>query len=266
MTDSARTTVFVNAAAVATCIGPVRQTDDADPAAVVRRGAVAVRDGVVAEVGDETDLLARYPDAERVDCGGGTLAPGFVDSHTHAVFGKWRTEDYRLRCQGVPYMESARRGGGMTAWVRLESRESENQPQPSIYRLHESWRKHSDLLLEERSINRCELRDVRDRVLGQPSHVARDENVPGSVRHAEIGRQHHTHRGADAAAVERIRLHNDHGPPKTRLGTSWLCKVCPPHLAPADKCSVGSVYHSPGGSERVCARRMNGSSSLDSVA
>jgi imidazolonepropionase len=53
-----------------------------------------------------------------VDCGGGVITPGFVDSHTHAVFGAWRAGEYVLRSRGVPYMEIARRGGGILSSVR----------------------------------------------------------------------------------------------------------------------------------------------------
>jgi imidazolonepropionase len=46
------------------------------------------------------------------------ITPGFVDSHTHAVFGAWRAAEYAMRSRGVPYMEIARRGGGINASVR----------------------------------------------------------------------------------------------------------------------------------------------------
>ena len=46
---------------------------------------------------------------ERVDCAGRVLIPGFVDSHTHAIFGKPRFEEQELRASGLDYMEIARR-------------------------------------------------------------------------------------------------------------------------------------------------------------
>src|SRR5690606_24656833 len=80
----------------------------------IRSGvAVAVRDGAIAAVAPEADLERRFPDAQRVDCSGCIITPGFVDSHTHAVFGRWRADEYALRARGVPYMEIARRGGGI---------------------------------------------------------------------------------------------------------------------------------------------------------
>ncbi|MDB4950158.1 MAG: hypothetical protein JWM27_2807 [Gemmatimonadetes bacterium] len=138
MTNPPDTLLFVNAAEVATCTGPVRQTDSADPSAVHQCTAVAVRDGLVVGVGAQADVLARYPDAEQIDCAGGTLTPGLVDSHTHAVFGRFRTEEYALRCQGVPYMEIARRGGGINASVRdLRARNEDELVEMALPRLAE---------------------------------------------------------------------------------------------------------------------------------
>jgi hypothetical protein len=71
----------------------------------------------VAAVGEEARLRGGAA-ARAVDCAGGVITPGFVDSHTHAVFGGWRAAEYALRSRGVPYMEIARRGGGINASVR----------------------------------------------------------------------------------------------------------------------------------------------------
>jgi imidazolonepropionase len=86
--------------------------------AVLTGHAVAVRAGRVAAVGPEAELTAGWPRAQRVECGGRVLTPGLVDSHTHAVFGRWRAWEYALRCRGVPYMEVARRGGGILSSVK----------------------------------------------------------------------------------------------------------------------------------------------------
>ncbi|MFO7892780.1 MAG: imidazolonepropionase [Longimicrobiales bacterium] len=113
------TTLFTNTAQVITC-------ETADDSAVLPDGAVAVEDGVITTVGSAGELEARYGAAERVDCGGGVLTPGLVDSHTHAVFGRWRADEYALRARGVPYMEIARQGGGINASVRDLRRRSED--------------------------------------------------------------------------------------------------------------------------------------------
>ena len=80
-------------------------------------GVLAI-DGRIAMVGAPSELERARPDARSIDCGGGLLTPGLVDSHTHAVFGRPRYEEQEMRAAGVPYMEIARRGGGIHASVR----------------------------------------------------------------------------------------------------------------------------------------------------
>jgi imidazolonepropionase len=113
-------TLFSNAHEVVTCSGNADER--------VRIGAdVLVVDGVVAAVGPGAAADPRAGDAERVDCSGRLITPGFVDSHTHAVFGGWRAAEYALRSRGVPYMEIARRGGGINASVRDVRGRSEDE-------------------------------------------------------------------------------------------------------------------------------------------
>lgn len=50
--------------------------------------AVLVRDGLIAVVGTDAEVLAAAsPEAERIDCRGGLITPGFVDAHVHVAFG-----------------------------------------------------------------------------------------------------------------------------------------------------------------------------------
>jgi imidazolonepropionase len=141
MPETTVTLVLINTSEVAACTGPSRASEDADPAAVLPNAAVAVSDGRIVAIGPESDVLARFPGAERFDCAGGVLTPGFVDSHTHAVFGRYRTDEYALRCTGVPYMEIARRGGGINASVRdLRARSEDELVAMALPRLAEMLR------------------------------------------------------------------------------------------------------------------------------
>ena len=47
------------------------------------RGAVLIRDGVIAAVGEADDLRAAHPRARITDHGAGLILPGFVDAHMH---------------------------------------------------------------------------------------------------------------------------------------------------------------------------------------
>jgi imidazolonepropionase len=87
-------------------------------AAIVTGVAVAVVGEQIAAVGSQAELERSYPGATRVDCAGRLLAPGLVDSHTHAIFGRPRFEEQELRASGIDYMEIARRGGGIHSSVR----------------------------------------------------------------------------------------------------------------------------------------------------
>ena len=113
--------LFVNAAQVVTCAGPARARRGAEQADAGVRDAVGVAvgpDGRVLAVAPDAELRAAHPGAALVDCAQGVLTPGFVDSHTHAIFGRARYEEQELRATGVSYQEIARRGGGIHSSVR----------------------------------------------------------------------------------------------------------------------------------------------------
>jgi len=48
-----------------------------------------------------------------IDCAGGVVLPGFVDSHTHPVFVDPRLVDFEKRIEGASYEEIAAAGGGI---------------------------------------------------------------------------------------------------------------------------------------------------------
>jgi imidazolonepropionase len=47
-----------------------------------------------------------------------SIIPGFVDSHTHLVFGGNRTKEWAMRLKGVSYQEIYKKGGGIKSTVR----------------------------------------------------------------------------------------------------------------------------------------------------
>ncbi len=128
MTTPARapeTLIFANAAQVVTCRGPGRARRGGEMSdAGIRTGvAVAVENERIAAVEPLAELRDRFPRAREIDCRGGVLMPGLVDSHTHGVFGRPRYDEPELRAAGLDYMEIARRGGGIHSSVRdLRSR------------------------------------------------------------------------------------------------------------------------------------------------
>ena len=53
------------------------------PNQILEGWALYLKNGVIADMGVEQDLLARYPDAERLDAGGQYVMPGNICAHTH---------------------------------------------------------------------------------------------------------------------------------------------------------------------------------------
>jgi imidazolonepropionase len=113
-------TLILEASQVLTCPGGAepRRGRAMSDIGLLEDGAIAIRGGKIEAVGSREGLRDRFPDAERLDLSGHVLTPGLVDSHTHAVFGRYRLDEYEQRCAGVPYMEIAWQGGGINASVR----------------------------------------------------------------------------------------------------------------------------------------------------
>ena len=96
---------------------------DADDGGVLRRhddAAVAVVDGRVAAVGDTETVTRAYPPENArhgVDADGRAVVPGFVDSHTHALFAGDRSDEFAAKLRGMSYEEIAAEGGGILRTV-----------------------------------------------------------------------------------------------------------------------------------------------------
>jgi imidazolonepropionase len=83
----------------------------------IRNGAVLIRNGMISAVGPAHRVRkdSRARGATILDAEGGVVMPGFVDSHTHAVFAESRIAEYVARLQGASYEDIARAGGGIQA-------------------------------------------------------------------------------------------------------------------------------------------------------
>ena len=74
-------------------------------------GEIEIRNGIIAYAGPMRDIdLAGI---EAYDAKGRAALPGFVDSHTHLVFGGYRPDEFMWRMRGDSYMSIMERGGGI---------------------------------------------------------------------------------------------------------------------------------------------------------
>ena len=83
---------------------------------IIADGAIAIREGVIQWVGPTDQLPNRG--APEFDASGKVVLPGFVDSHTHAVFAGTRANEFEWRIEGTPYMDIHARGGGILSSVK----------------------------------------------------------------------------------------------------------------------------------------------------
>lgn len=74
-----------------------------DPCGTLHDAAVLIEGDRIAWVGPTDAAARRSPSLEVVDAGGRAVIPGFVDSHTHLVFGGDRADEFEARMTGTPY-------------------------------------------------------------------------------------------------------------------------------------------------------------------
>ncbi len=108
--------VVKNASELVTVKGPnrARVKEEMRELGVVSNGSIAVDKGKIVAVGRDI----RYKGAEMIDARGKTVVPGFVDPHTHVVFGGSREFELAMKLQGLSYMDIMKKGGGIFYTVR----------------------------------------------------------------------------------------------------------------------------------------------------
>lgn len=97
---------------------------------VIEDGAILIKDGIIRYVGNSNPLRRIYSlfgngtTFREINANGCVVLPGFVDSHTHAVFGGFRPDEFRMRLEGKSYMEIMENGGGIQNSVNATRRAS----------------------------------------------------------------------------------------------------------------------------------------------
>lgn len=93
-------------------------------------GSVVVIDGRVAAVGPTDEIEREYPPedaATTIDARGKSVLPGFVDSHTHALFAGDRSDEFAAKLRGKTYQEIMAEGGGILRTVRAVREASDEE-------------------------------------------------------------------------------------------------------------------------------------------
>lgn len=99
--------------------------------------AILIIDGIIVYVGQEGDAPLDLPNGiEILDAEGCAVLPGFVDSHTHLVFGGYREDEFQWRLAGESYMSIMEKGGGIASTTRATRSASHNDlKEPALLHL-----------------------------------------------------------------------------------------------------------------------------------
>ena len=127
--------IIKNAAQVVTCSGSgAKKGKEMADLHTIEDGAVIIKEGVIEAVGPSGDIEKQFQetgsdqsDFDIIDARGKAVLPGFVDSHTHLVFGGYRAEEFSWRLRGDSYMEIMQRGGGIANTVNATRKASDEE-------------------------------------------------------------------------------------------------------------------------------------------
>jgi imidazolonepropionase len=114
-----------NAAELVTCSGfGAKKGKEMADLQIIKDGAVIIKEGEIEAVGQTGDIKKQFKKSgldrsefDIINARGKAVLPGFVDSHTHLVFGGYRAEEFSWRLRGDSYMEIMQRGGGIVNTV-----------------------------------------------------------------------------------------------------------------------------------------------------
>lgn len=111
--------IIKNANELITCRGSKpKHGKEMSDIGMIKNGTVVIEDGIIIDVGTE-DVLKKYDvnEFEVIDAVEKAVLPGFVDSHTHFIFGGYRAEEFSWRLKGESYMDIHQKGGGIANTV-----------------------------------------------------------------------------------------------------------------------------------------------------
>lgn len=110
--------LIVHAAELVTCRGPAEGIRGAALREIetIPDGALAIRDGRILAVGSSAEIMRKFAASATIDATGRLVSPGFVDPHSHLLYGGTRHEEYEAK---VTQRAPARRlDGGIRFTVR----------------------------------------------------------------------------------------------------------------------------------------------------
>lgn len=119
---------------------------------VIKDVCVFVEDGIIRWIGSTGAFgLSLNRDADVIDASSLVALPGFVDSHTHALFAGSREREFAMRAEGKTYQEIAAEGGGIASTVASTRATSKKELKKLTSKRLDSMMKHGTTTVEIKS-------------------------------------------------------------------------------------------------------------------
>src|SRR3990172_9314007 len=109
---------------------------------IIEDGAIASEGDSIIFVGSTQEALSSFRGAEKIDVSGKVILPGFVDPHTHLIFGGDRCNEFLMRLRGATYQEIAAAGGGILSTVQATRAAGEEELYETALKNMETMQKY----------------------------------------------------------------------------------------------------------------------------
>lgn len=109
--------VIVNISYLYTPKGPFVRGTKMNQIETYEDAFIAIKDGNILDLGHHDYEAYIGEDTEIYDGRKLIAVPGFVDSHTHLVYGGSREHEFKKKLDGVPYLDILKAGGGILSTV-----------------------------------------------------------------------------------------------------------------------------------------------------
>jgi imidazolonepropionase len=90
---------------------------------ILKNSSIYIENGKIEEIGK----IDKKQGVEEIDCSDYICLPGFIDSHTHLIYGGDRLKEFELKLKGFSYLEILKKGGGILKTVSDTRKKSDEE-------------------------------------------------------------------------------------------------------------------------------------------